>query len=40
MLKNGADSVISSSDTVGGGGGGRGVFIRGGRLIKGVVYSF
>ena len=32
MLKNGADSVISSSDTVGGGG----VFIRGGRLNKGA----
>ena len=33
MLKNGADSVISSSDT--GGGGGGGVFSRGGRLNKG-----
>ena len=32
MLKNGADSVISSSDTVGG----EGVFIRGGRLNKGA----
>ena len=30
MLKNGAASVISSSDTVGGGG----AFIRGGRLNK------
>ena len=35
MLKNGAASVISSSDTVGGGG----AFIRGGRLNKGGVYS-
>ena len=32
MLKNGDDSVISSSDTVGGGG----VFIRRGRLNKGA----
>ena len=32
MLKNGAASVISSSDTVGGGGS----FIRGGRLNKGT----
>ena len=32
MLKNGAASVISSSDTVGGGG----AFIRGGRLNKGA----
>ena len=48
MLKNGAASVISSSDTVGGGGafirGGRlnkEAFIRGGRLNKGAfVDSF
>ena len=32
MLKNLADSVVSSSDTVGGGG----VFIRWGRLNKGA----
>ena len=32
MLKNGADSVIFSSDTMGGGG----AFIRGGRLNKGA----
>ena len=32
MLKNGAASVISSSDTVGGGG----AFIRGGHLNKGA----
>ena len=40
MLKNGADSVISSSDTVGGGG----AFIRGGHLNKGgrllTVFTF
>ena len=46
MLKNGAASVISFSDTVGGGGGRRdihsrgafkqGAFIRGGRLNKGA----
>ena len=34
MLKNGAASVISSSDTVGEGG--EGTFIRGGRLNKGA----
>ena len=36
MLKNGAASVICSSDTVGGGGGRGGAFIRGGRLNKGA----
>ena len=35
MLKNGAASVISSSETVGGGG----AFIRGGRLNKGAFIN-